>query len=190
MSCVLPDQEAALLTDEIQVGFLHPPINASLNLYEIYRESMMVALPEDHFLAKQPRLSIKDLAQESFILFPQSIGPNLHRQIMTLCAQAGFTPKVVQEAIPQPTMIGLVAANIGVAFVSSSLQSISRSGVAYRTLQEPMPILSLAAAWKVPSPSEAGVASSEGNTLFSHLSPIVRNFLTTVEAWSISFHEQ
>lgn len=150
-----PEQEAALLADEIQVGFLHPPIDAPVQLHEVLCESMVVALPERHPLVNQHSVSIKDLAQEFFILFPRTVGPNLYSQIMTLCAQAGFSPKVVQEVTPQPTMIGLVAAGIGIAFVSASLQSISRPGVVYRSLQEAAPVLRLAIAWKEEARSPA-----------------------------------
>ncbi|MDB9526256.1 LysR family transcriptional regulator [Oscillatoria sp. CS-180] len=166
-----PDQEAALLADELHVGFLHPPIEAPLQQREVLCESMMMALPEHHPLARQTDLSIKDFAQESFILFPQTVGPHLHSQIMMLCTQAGFSPQVVQEVTPQPTMIGLVAAGLGVAFVAESLQSISRSGVVYRSLRETMPQLKLAITWKAPSQPRTVVP------------PAVHNFLTVIDEW-------
>ncbi|MDJ0687809.1 MAG: LysR substrate-binding domain-containing protein [Xenococcaceae cyanobacterium MO_188.B32] len=66
---------------------------------------------------------------------------------------------------PQPTIIGLVAAGIGVSFVSSSLQSINRPGVVYRELDVPTPELELVAAWKI-----------------EKVSPVLRKFLTVVTA--------
>lgn len=162
-----PDQEAALLTGELQIGFLHPPIEAPLQLREVLCEPMVVALPENHPLAGQSDLSIKDLAREPFILFPRTVGPNLYNQIMTLCARANFSPRVVQEVTPQPTMVGLVAAGIGIAFVSASLQSIGRPGVVYRSLQEATPVLELAVAWQAHSPT-------------------LNNFLRVVDEWLLS----
>ncbi|MEM9009335.1 MAG: LysR family substrate-binding domain-containing protein, partial [Cyanobacteria bacterium P01_F01_bin.86] len=166
--CCTPDQEAALLADDLQVGFLHPPINGPLQQRDVLCEPMVVALPENHPLGSQGTLSVKDLARESFILFPQAVGPNLYGQIMTLCAEAGFSPRVVQEVTPQPTMIGLVAAGIGVAFVSESLRSISRPGVVYRSLQEATPMLRLAIVWKDTVP----------------LSPALNSFLQVVDEWT------
>jgi DNA-binding transcriptional LysR family regulator len=84
----------------------------------------------------------------AFILFPQQEGPHLYSRILSICQQAGFNPKIVQEATPQPTMIGLVAAGIGVSFVSDSLQTLNRPGVVYRQLDVPTPELELVAAWK------------------------------------------
>lgn len=180
--CCTPDQEAALLASELQVGFLHPPINAALQQREVLCEPMVVALPENHPLANQAGLSIKDLAHESFILFPRAVGPHLYSQIMMLCAQAGFAPRVVQEVTPQPTMIGLVAAGIGIAFVSESLQNISRPGVTYRSLQEATPWLRLAIAWKAPPSKDNAAKTSSSKS--PELSPLLNNFLQVVDQWA------
>ena len=161
-----PEQASALLADEIQVAFLHPPLDGPIQMQEVLCESMVVVLPEHHRLADHSKVSIKDLAHESFILFPRTVGPYLYSRILSLCAQAGFSPKVVQEVTPQPTMIGLVAAGIGIAFVSASLQSISRPGVVYRPLQEEAPVLKLAIAWKEDARS-----------------PVLNNFLQVVNEW-------
>ncbi|MGD1949863.1 MAG: LysR family transcriptional regulator [Leptolyngbyaceae cyanobacterium] len=161
-----PQQETALLANEIQVGFLHPPIDAPLTLQIVWQEPMVVALPENHVLVNRPNLSVKELAHESFILFPRTVGPHLYSQIVSLCTQAGFKPKVVQEVTPQPTMIGLVAAGIGIAFVADSMQKISRPGVVYRQLQEDTPTLELAIAWKN-----------------EQQSPVLQSFLTVVNDW-------
>lgn len=82
------------------------------------------------------------------LLFPQPEGPSLYSRILSMCQQAGFSPQIVQEVTPQPTMIGLVAAGIGVSFVSSSLQNLNRPGVVYRQLDVATPELELVAAWK------------------------------------------
>ena len=161
-----PQQETALLANDIQVGFLHPPIDAPLTLQTVWQEPMVVALPENHALVDRPNLSVEELAHESFILFPHNVGPHLYSQIVALCTQAGFKPKVVQEVTPQPTMIGLVAAGIGIAFVAASMQKISRPGVIYRQLQEDTPNLQLAIAWKT-----------------EQQSPVLQSFLTVVDDW-------
>ena len=166
-----PEQEAALLADKIHVGFLHPPINGPVQLQEVLHEPMVIALPENHPLANQSSVSLKALAHESFILFPRTVGPYLYSKILALCAEAGFSPKVVQEVTPQPTMIGLVAAGIGIAFVAASLQNIHRPGVVYRELQENAPSLRLAIAWK-----------GEGN-FSGRESPVLQNFLQIVNDW-------
>ena len=164
------DQEAALLAGELEVGFLHPPVDAALSLRPILCETMLLALPADHPLASQPQISIKQLTKESFILFPREVGPHLYASILRLCAEAGFVPRVAQEVTPQPTMIGMVAAGMGIAFVSASLQQIGRAGVVNREQVEPAPTLEQAIAWKA--------AATE---LMQR--PILQNFLAVAQAW-------
>jgi DNA-binding transcriptional LysR family regulator len=76
------------------------------------------------------------------------MGPVFYEQIIHLCQQAGFRPKVAQEAVQMHTIIGLVAAGLGIAIVPASLQNFHRSGVIYRPLQEQNPKTGLYLAWR------------------------------------------
>lgn len=76
-------------------------------------------------------------------------GPWLHDRITSLCQEAGFNPRVVHETCPPNAVLGLVAANIGIAFIAASLQNVPRPGVAYRYLVDALPIeLETAIAWQ------------------------------------------
>lgn len=144
------EQVEAIHTRQIDVGILHPPIDDdNLILETIYQENLVVALPDTHPLAKDESvpISLKQLANESFILFPRYIGSVLYDRIINLCQQAGFSPNVVQEAMPQQTILGLVAAGIGVSLIHSSVQTLKRPGVFFRSLKESTPILETAIAW-------------------------------------------
>ena len=144
------EQVEALNSQQIDLGLLHPPINdETLNLETIYRENLVVALPDNHSLAKNTfePISLQQLARESFILFPRHFGSILYDRIINMCQQAGFSPNVVQEAIPQQTILGLVAAEIGVSLIHSSVRTLGRDGVVFRDLIEPTPTLETAVAW-------------------------------------------
>ena len=144
------EQVEAIHSRQIDVGLLHPPINDdTLILETVYQENLVVALPDTHPLAKDESnsISLKQLANEPFILFPRYIGSVLYDQIINLCRQAGFSPNVVQEAMPQQTILGLVAAGIGVSLIHSSVQTVGRSGVIFRSLMESTPKLETAVAW-------------------------------------------
>ena len=118
-------------------------------LETIYQEQLVVALPDNHPLAKDisKPISLQRLANESFILFPRHIGSVLYDCIINLCQQAGFSPNVIQEAIPQQTILGLVAAGIGISLIHSSARTLGRSQVIFRDLIESTPILETAVAW-------------------------------------------
>lgn len=145
-----PEQVDALMHSQIQVGLLHPPIeNDTLILETIQREGLVVVLPDTHPLAQNTPdpISVRELVNESFILYPRQVGPVLYDHIINLCQQAGFSPKVVQEVVPQQTILGLVSAEIGVSLLHASAQAITPAGVVIRELVEPTPELELAIAW-------------------------------------------
>lgn len=144
------DQQLQWLRERrIDVGFLRPPIDDdAIALTTILREPLVVALPESHPLAVQPQVSLPSLAREPFILFPRLLAPGLYDQIISLCQQSDFSPRVVQEATQMQTIVSLVAAEIGIAIVPVSLQNLQRAGVVYRHLLEPTPEAAIALVWR------------------------------------------
>lgn len=142
-------QEQALRDRRIEVGFVHPPLDDdNLCLECIQQDDLVIALPEAHPLAVQEQLSMRSLVDEEFILFPRHLGRGLYDQILSLCQQANFAPKVAQEAVQMQTIIGLVSAGIGIAIVPSSLQNLQRSGVVYRAVVEETPKVEAAVVWR------------------------------------------
>jgi DNA-binding transcriptional LysR family regulator len=85
---------------------------------------------------------------ENFIMFPRHLGSGLYDQIVSLCQQGNFSPKVTQEAIQMQTIIGLVSAGMGIAIVPSSLQNLQRNGVVYRSFEEKTPLVETAIVWR------------------------------------------
>jgi DNA-binding transcriptional LysR family regulator len=144
------DQQLEWLREgRMDVGFLRPPVEENrFSCETIFQESLMVALPEAHLLASQSDVCLTSLANEPFILFPRILAPGLYDLIINLCQQAGFSPKVAQEAIQMQTIVSLVAAEIGVAIVPASLQNLQRIGVVYKNVQEPTPKVSIAMIWR------------------------------------------
>jgi DNA-binding transcriptional LysR family regulator len=65
-----------------------------------------------------------------------------------LCSQANFVPKVAQEAVFMVTILGLVAAEVGISILPSSAQNLRRKGVIYRPILEQTTTIQLAAVWR------------------------------------------
>lgn len=106
-------QVEALGEGRIQVGFVRSPVHEEdLELRTVLEEPFLVALPEDHGLCAYGSVRLADLAEEPFVTFPRNLGAGLYDQIVGACRDAGFSPKVVQEAIQMQTQVGLVAAGI------------------------------------------------------------------------------
>ncbi|MEO0539147.1 MAG: LysR family transcriptional regulator [Cyanobacteria bacterium P01_A01_bin.123] len=152
------EQIDALLNQNIQVGLLHPPIDApSLAQEVIYQEPLIVAIPEGHPLSEDvsQSISVEALANESFILFPRQVGPTLYDAIISFCQQSGFSPTVIQEAFPQQTILGLVASGLGISLIHASIERIRQRGVVTRSLKEITPQLESAIVWSPDTPHPA-----------------------------------
>ncbi len=90
-------------------------------------------MPEAHALAKGS-IRIGDLRDQPLILYPRHAGIGLYWKVQELCAKAGFRPNMVQEARDASTIVGLVAAGVGIAVVPSDTECIRLEGVVYRKL--------------------------------------------------------
>lgn len=142
-------QIQALYDKQIDIGIVRSVISESgLSVECLLHESLVLALPENHPFSTQTQVSLSSLADEFFILFPAKLGPIFYEQIIHSCQQAGFRPKVAQEAVQMQTIIGLVAAGLGIAIVPASMQNFHRSGVIYRPLQEQIPNTGLYLTWR------------------------------------------
>ncbi|MET3840653.1 LysR substrate-binding domain-containing protein [Bradyrhizobium sp. OAE829] len=133
-------QVDAILNGRLDVGFVRPlqPKPASIQSVEISRERLMVVMRSDHPLAlKAGDISLLELVNEPLVLYARSIGSGLHQKIVDLCRDAGFTPNVAQEANATPTMMGLVAAGIGISILPASLERLSFEGLIFKSLREP-----------------------------------------------------
>jgi len=131
-------QTEALRERRIELGIMHsPPPDASqwLQLERVVRDPMVAALPRGHRLAARSRVDLRALATEPFLLFRRTHGPGLYDRIIAACQTAGFSPTVAQEAGQIQTLIGLVAAGVGVALVPGSISQLRRPGVVYRPLK-------------------------------------------------------
>ncbi|HEY8583305.1 MAG TPA: LysR family transcriptional regulator [Capillimicrobium sp.] len=144
----------------LDVCFLYLPFDdATLATAVVAREAFVAALPSDHPLAgdgEDAELDVGALAGQPFVLPARHGMPGLHAQVLALCREAGFSPRAVQEEVwLVQTMIGLVAAGVGVALVPDSARALRRRGVVYRPLRDGggEHVVELAAVWRRDDPS-------------------------------------
>lgn len=99
---------------EIDLAFIGPvPVSdPDLHADILFSEHFVALLPETHSLAAKGSLSIYQLEQESFVLFPE--GFVLRKIVVDACHQAGFRPFIPYEGEDLDTIKGLVSAGVGV----------------------------------------------------------------------------
>ena len=100
----------------------------------ILREPVVAVLPATHPLAAKPRLALRQLAKEPFVLFPRRVGEAFYDKLAAFCAEAGFAPRVVQEATQWQSVVTFVETGLGVSLAPACVQKFRWKGVAYRPL--------------------------------------------------------
>ena len=132
-------QLAAFDADEIDAGFvLHAPGAAppGFAAWSAQVESMVMALPESHPAAALPSLRLVDVAGQPLVIFPRPIAPSLFDAVLAAYRAQGATPRIGQEAIQMQTIVNLVSAGMGVAWVPESVTRLQRPGVVYRAVAD------------------------------------------------------
>jgi len=111
---------------------------ADLVVEVLLKEELMVALPAQHPLAESPtghpRVRLRALADDDFILYRRPSGPGLYDTIITACHRAGFSPNIGQEVPVITSTLNLVAAGLGVSVVPASMSRHHIEGIVYATL--------------------------------------------------------
>jgi DNA-binding transcriptional LysR family regulator len=133
------DQLNALHHRTLDAGILRKPgivVPPGIVLREWYTAPLILAVPKTHPFAKARAVSVRSLRDLPLITYPRASGIGLYWHVLALCARAGFQPRVVQEVHEPTTIIGLVAAGIGLAIVPADIRFIQLQGVAYVRLSD------------------------------------------------------
>ena len=134
---------------QLDLGIVRPPVpQASLETLTIRQEPFVVVLPRGHSLVEQQQIPLAALAREPFVFFSRHIKTQYVTQVLRLCQQAGFEPRVAQEVYEMQTLVGLVAAGLGVSLVGASTCNLLNQGVVYRPLQESADMAELVLVWR------------------------------------------
>jgi DNA-binding transcriptional LysR family regulator len=159
------DQLRGVKSGNVDIGLVPLPIDVrGVHSKVLLRERTVAALPTGHPLAALRRVPLRRVALEPLVLFPRSQAPGLHDHLLASLSRTGATPSVAQYAAETQTIVGLVAAGIGVSLVPESVQRLVLPGLAYRPVVG-APMVELAAV-----------------TRPDHDSPLVRAFLAVADS--------
>jgi DNA-binding transcriptional LysR family regulator len=96
----------------------------------IERSRLMLAVPADSPLAGRRSVRLAEVAAQPFILQSPEANPPAYRQMLRLCAEAGFAPRAAQRANQAFTILKYVASGLGVGFVPEMAADLGIEGVA------------------------------------------------------------
>ena len=181
MEMLPPAQSEALVRGTLDVGFTRPlqaPYAAQLRSETLYLDPLVAVLPFDHPRA-HGSLALKDLANESFVICEREISPALFDKITSLCAQAGFSPRIIQTSNVLSSVLALVEAGEGVTLIPSSLRHVRYSDLAFCPLTEPQGTIELVMAW---SPEREGAVQKAFLDFVRARKEFIRGSLSTDQA--------
>jgi len=150
------EQFQALDSHTIDLGFvgLLPTLSGHDFLSEcVAHDTILIALPAGHPLAKKPHVKITALETEFFIGMSPTTHPGTREWLIATCRSAGFAVRILQEADDEPTAIRFVADGLGVAFLPEEITRLPHEGVVYRPLLPPLRRES-SIAWRADNPSK------------------------------------
>lgn len=117
-------QIESLLSQEIDVGFVRlERIPKGIEIRTILRENFCLVLPKTHPLDAASFKDIKQLENDSFILFDSKYSMSYHEKVMQIFDDAGVTPLITHNTIHAGSIYKLVENNFGVSIVPKSLQN-------------------------------------------------------------------
>lgn len=127
-------QVEALKNGRIDIGFGRIHVDDSAVVQKVIQLDPLVAvLPAGHPLLGTA-LSLEQLAQEAFVLYPGNVRPSYADHVIGLFARNNLKISVAQMTNELQTAIGLVAAGIGITLVPASVQRLHRDDIGYAPL--------------------------------------------------------
>jgi DNA-binding transcriptional LysR family regulator len=109
------------------------PRNPAVRWERLLSQPLFLAVPRGHRLASRSEVSLAEAATDDFVMLRPSW--ELRSQSDTLCAGAGFEPRVAFEVDDLPVVHGFVAAGLGVAIVPATEGEPQPMGPAARLLR-------------------------------------------------------
>ncbi|SEG36610.1 transcriptional regulator, LysR family [Bryocella elongata] len=153
---VTTQQMEALNAHQIDVGLgRQPPNPPEIGGIRIARERMLLAVPSTHPLAQQTSLRIEDLRGMPIISFSPQDGFYFYALIDSIFRQNNLQPQYVQHVSQIHSILALVNAGLGVAFVPETAEALHFDGVVLRRVRMTPVFADLYLLWSRTNPNPA-----------------------------------
>ena len=142
-------QVEAVREGRADVGFVLLPVDEEgLEVRSLGGAPVLAVLPEGHRLAGRAEVALAELADEPHVVWARDQAPGVYDAYVRACQAAGFTPRVVQEIRHMESLLGLVAAGIGVATAHEARAQPGYPGVAYAQIVAPALTIETGVVWQ------------------------------------------
>jgi len=132
-SAYTSEQADALMRGRLQAGLVILPVREEgLASERLYREALVLALPEHHTLASKSTVEISDLDRLPLVILRGDIEPRFREDLKRIFAVARVQPRILTEATTQAEAVGLVASEGIAALTMPSAKYPPHDGIVFR----------------------------------------------------------
>jgi LysR family hydrogen peroxide-inducible transcriptional activator len=136
-----------LAQGDVDLAILALPIQAEhVHTKTLFTEELLAVLPSNHPLAKKPKVGLKDLVTEPFVVLNEA--HCLTRNTMSFCERHAASPLVTAKGHQLLTVLELVRLGQGVSLIPAMAVPTGRDeGREYRSISGDKPSRTIALAW-------------------------------------------
>ncbi|WP_419913960.1 LysR family transcriptional regulator [Hoeflea sp.] len=128
--------ERALIQREIDIAVARPSLKGDeFRTVELHREPLVLAIPDNSALNAQSSVALRDLVDETFILYPRRPRPSFADHVLGVLSEEGVAPRETIFAQDYQTAISLVSVGVGISIVPESVSTTQRPGVFYKSYE-------------------------------------------------------
>ena len=145
------EQLDAIRSGRLDAGFVFnmPKADRELDQLAVADNYVALAVPKGYALSKQKKLRLRDLIDVPFVWFPRRESPAFYDRLMHECFRGGLkSPRIVQEALNEATILSLVSHGMGVGWVNETARWRCPARVAIMTVHDLNMPLPLALVWR------------------------------------------
>jgi len=138
---------ASLGNGALDIAILSPPIaNDHVQTQELFEDEFLLALPENHSLAKSRDISLRRLRELPMILMNDA--HCLRGQTISFCHRSGFAPKVFIQSSQLDTVLAMVETGQGISLIPAmARKSFRHRKVIFRALHPEKLSRKISLAW-------------------------------------------
>jgi DNA-binding transcriptional LysR family regulator len=126
------EQIEKLMRRQLHAAFIQASVvPAPLTSIPLRNDVFVACLPDDHHLATRASVDLREMADESFVMFSRESAPASHDHVIGIFSQAGIHPRIVHRARIWMTVVAMVANGCGIALVPQSLSRANITGVRF-----------------------------------------------------------
>src|SRR6266436_4390888 len=116
------------------VGFRSSVVTKDLQWECLARHKTIVAIPQNHPLAKKLKIKLADLKAMFFVGMSEKTHPGFRDWLCEVCRPGDFTPRILQDAEIEPGLMRFVGEGLGVTLAREQIKNLPHPGVVFRPL--------------------------------------------------------